>query len=67
MKSNRLSLIIILWLFVCSLAVAGTDVSASFTSEEKEWIKANPVVKVGGERDWPPFDFIDDLGRYSGV
>ncbi|NVJ52611.1 MAG: transporter substrate-binding domain-containing protein [Campylobacteraceae bacterium] len=31
-----------------------------FTQEEKEFIKNNPTIKVGIERDWPPFDFVND-------
>ncbi|MBF0193459.1 MAG: transporter substrate-binding domain-containing protein [Magnetococcales bacterium] len=30
------------------------------TMEEMAWIEANPVIKVGNETDWPPFDFIED-------
>lgn len=25
-----------------------------FTNEELEWIKNNPIVKVGVDEDWPP-------------
>ncbi|RXJ88331.1 hypothetical protein CRV01_13005 [Arcobacter sp. CECT 8983] len=31
-----------------------------FTKKEKEFIKNNPSIKVGIERDWPPFDFVND-------
>ncbi len=37
------------------------------TTAEKAWIKSNPVVKMAALRDWPPFDFQDDLGRHAGV
>jgi len=37
-----------------------------FTSEEKNWIKKNPIVIVGGEADWAPFDFAID-GAYTGI
>ena len=30
-----------------------------FTNEELEWIKNNPIVKVGVDEDWPPFDYIN--------
>ncbi len=37
-----------------------------FTEQEKQFIKANPVIEVGGEMDWPPFDFVED-SQYMGV
>lgn len=37
------------------------------TEEERGWIKANPVVRVGGETDWAPYDFVNERGQYTGV
>ena len=37
------------------------------TQEEKNWLKQHPVIPVGGESDWPPFDFADEAGRHQGV
>lgn len=37
------------------------------TPEQRAWIAANPVVKVGGELDWAPFDFVNDSGEYDGM
>jgi len=39
----------------------------TFTQEEQEWIKENPIVKVGGGGDWAPFDFVDRDGNYKGI
>lgn len=30
------------------------------TEEEQAWIKANPVITVANEMDWPPFDYVED-------
>ncbi len=30
------------------------------TAEELTWIKKNPVLRVGNEMDWPPFDFAEN-------
>ena len=35
-----------------------------FTNEELEWIKNNPIVKVGVDEDWPPFDYINNEKNY---
>jgi two-component system sensor histidine kinase EvgS len=37
------------------------------TQKEKEYIKAHKTIRVGGEYDWAPFDFLDDSGTYRGV
>jgi len=34
---------------------------------EQKWIKEHPVVKVAGELDWAPFDFVDSDGDYTGI
>lgn len=38
-----------------------------FTQEELEWIKKNPVVKIGVDADWPPFEYVNDKGEYQGI
>ena len=37
------------------------------TEAEKAWLKQHPVIPVGGESDWPPFDFADESGTHQGV
>ncbi|KEA64669.1 Sensory box/GGDEF family protein [Marinobacterium lacunae] len=37
------------------------------TLQEKAWIAQHGEVKVGGELDWPPFDFVGQDGRYKGI
>ncbi len=37
------------------------------TEEETNWLKQHPVIPVGGESDWPPFDFTDETGKHQGV
>ncbi len=36
------------------------------TPDEKKWIKDHPIIKVGGETDWPPFDYVEN-GEYKGI
>ena len=38
-----------------------------FTKEEIEWIKNNPVVKVGIDEDWPPFEYLDTDKKHNGI
>ncbi len=39
--------------------------SINLTQEEKAYIKANPVIRVANEMDWPPFDYVE-IGEPSG-
>ncbi len=34
---------------------------------ERLWLKAHPVLRVGIDREWAPFEFIDKDGRYQGM
>ncbi|QOP40834.1 transporter substrate-binding domain-containing protein [Sulfurimonas marina] len=38
-----------------------------FTQEEKEYIKEHPIVILGSDYRWPPFDFVDAHNRHSGL
>ena len=37
------------------------------TPEERTWLDAHPKIVVGGEKDWAPFDFVDENGKYAGL
>lgn len=37
------------------------------TQEEMLWVAERNEVVVGGETDWPPFDFTGQDGRYQGI
>jgi diguanylate cyclase (GGDEF)-like protein/PAS domain S-box-containing protein len=39
----------------------------NFTPEEQAWLKAHPVVRVGVDRDFPPYEWIDAKGAYVGL
>ncbi|MDX1294787.1 MAG: transporter substrate-binding domain-containing protein, partial [Sulfurimonadaceae bacterium] len=54
-----------LFLFIVLIVPAMADLQ--LTDKEKEWIRANPTVIVGGELDWPPFDFVGPDGTYQGI
>lgn len=38
-----------------------------FTEKEKKWLKANPVIRVGADASWAPFEFIGEDGEYRGI
>lgn len=38
-----------------------------FTDEEKAWVKKNPVIVIGVDPEFLPFDGIDENGEYIGI
>ncbi len=38
-----------------------------FSDEERAWLKAHPVVRIGVEPEWPPIEFISPKGIYGGL
>lgn len=39
----------------------------SLTEQEKDWIKQNPIVTLGADYAWPPFDFVDQQQQHAGI
>lgn len=50
-----------------SLAEPKSPSSVQLTEAEQSWLRRHPQVVVGGSRDWQPFNFVDEQGRYSGI
>lgn len=34
---------------------------------ESQWLAKHPVIPIGGESNWPPFDFVDEQTRHVGI
>ncbi|QKF67789.1 BvgS-like domain-containing two-component system sensor histidine kinase/response regulator fusion protein [Arcobacter venerupis] len=59
---------ILMIIFISSLFSSVLEENKSiFTPEELEWIKNNPVVKIGADSNWPPFEYVDETGKYRGI
>lgn len=41
--------------------------SAPFTEEEQAWLKAHPEIRFAPDPDFPPTEFVDAGGDYSGI
>lgn len=37
------------------------------TSQEKEWLEQHPVIKVGVDASWQPFDYVNDKNEHLGI
>lgn len=51
-------------LFPASLVFANSTIE--FTPEEQRFIQKHPEIIVGGEMDWPPFDYVEN-GKHNGM
>jgi signal transduction histidine kinase/DNA-binding response OmpR family regulator len=63
----------VIWLFCCTLfslippAAAGMAEDIGLTAEEKEFIKGHPVIRLGVDPTFIPYEFIDSDGTYKGI
>ncbi|UQB42075.1 diguanylate cyclase [Thiomicrospira microaerophila] len=47
--------------------VARSGSSLDLTREERVYLVNNPVIRIGNDIDWEPFEFIDKNGQFSGM
>ncbi|WP_395007257.1 PAS domain S-box protein [Undibacterium sp.] len=40
---------------------------ASLTEQERDWLRAHPVIRVVQDPNWPPIEFADERGNPSGM
>jgi len=55
---------------VCVHAVAEPTSAPAFvdlTPEEKKWLSAHPVIRIGAETNYAPYEFQDSRGHFVGV
>ena len=41
--------------------------SLQLSASEKQWLADHPVIRLGVDPSWPPFEFIDEQDRYRGI
>ena len=39
----------------------------SLTEQEQAWLKAHPVIRVGIDKDFAPYEWVDNQGHYQGL
>ncbi len=49
------------------VSAATPEVEVELTEEEKQFIKDNPVIHLGIDPDFVPYEFIDSDGAYKGI
>lgn len=43
------------------------EFALELTANEKSWLKAHKVLRVGVDRDFAPYEWVDEKGRYQGM
>ncbi|MCP4351925.1 MAG: transporter substrate-binding domain-containing protein [Desulfobacterales bacterium] len=46
---------------------AGISGGLEFSAAEEKWLANHPKIKLGIDPSWPPFEFTDSDGKYSGI
>ena len=46
---------------------AGRQVRVDLSEEERAWLEAHPVIKLGPAPNWPPYEFFDEDGVFRGI
>lgn len=66
-----LLLVLTLFSFLSSGIVGSAELTtlstAKLTMEEMIWIEQHPQVIVAGSDNWPPFSFVNEQGKYTGI
>ncbi|PKO38005.1 MAG: hypothetical protein CVU33_10435 [Betaproteobacteria bacterium HGW-Betaproteobacteria-6] len=47
--------------------VLGNRQSLALTDEEKQWLTAHPVIRVGIDRDFAPYEWLDEKSQFRGM
>jgi ABC-type amino acid transport substrate-binding protein len=47
--------------------VEKSDINTTLSEHEKSWILSHPVLKMGVDRDFKPYEWIDENGKYKGL
>ncbi|MBA3026745.1 MAG: transporter substrate-binding domain-containing protein [Sulfurimonas sp.] len=50
-----------------SLLFSSLLFGVTYTKQELQWMKEHPVVTLGADYKWPPYDFVDKEANHSGI
>ena len=59
--------VILLGAAVVATSLARAEPMIPLTAEERAWLAENPVVRLGVDLAWPPFEWVDENGRHLGL
>lgn len=56
-----------IWLLATSALTAAPPTLQTLTTQERALLAAHPVLRLGVEGNWPPIEYYNEKGEYSGV
>ena len=60
MKFRFFSAVLLFFLLLPGYSTTVGATGVTLTDEERDWIVKHPVLQVGNELDWPPFDYAEN-------
>ena len=49
------------------VVISAHAISTEFTKQEKVWLKAHPIIRMGYDPEFHPLEFLDESGSYVGM
>ncbi len=46
---------------------SGRFAELGLSADERRWLADHPEIRLGVDPAWPPFEFVDEQGRYRGI
>ncbi len=50
-----------------NLLWAAPQPTLNLTNEEQAWLTKHPIIKVGADQNWPPFDYVNSAKKHQGI
>ena len=63
----KLLLLFTLWFAIPPLAVSAAPPKIEFTAAEQAFMQEHPIIKIGVDPKFVPFEFLSDDGTYTGI
>ena len=54
-------------LLFSSLLWSAPPPALDLTTEEQTWLAKHPIIKVGADQNWPPFDYVNSTKKHQGI
>lgn len=67
LTGNLLSLLFLWLLSTGTHSFASPPTTIALSDTEQQWLQEHPVIRLGVDPAWPPFDFIDRQGVHRGM
>jgi len=64
-KGGLLSTVTLILALLLSATAWGDEIE--LTSVQRDWLKQHPVIHIGVDTAFPPFEFVDESGNYRGI